>query len=249
MSVAALQPTPTQSVTVVGPRAAPEDDGFTFGDFLDVINPLHHIPIVGTLYRELTGDTLDTTAKLAGATLFAGPVGLLAAIGAVRMEEETGKEPLMWVADLMFGGGDDPAPVNMGAAAVVGPDGQPLTQTAALAGGSVAPTPQTIHADEARARFMQQQSAAPQPAAATPPSALPQLSPAAFEALMSAHGQPPAPAPGPAAAQGPVRPAGAASGTATSAPADLAGQMMQALDRYQAMSRARTAPMGPPVWP
>ena len=34
-------------------------DGFTFFDFLDVINPLQHIPVVSTLYRSLTGDEID----------------------------------------------------------------------------------------------------------------------------------------------------------------------------------------------
>ena len=32
------------------------DDGFSFGDILDLINPLQHIPIVGTIYRAVTGD-------------------------------------------------------------------------------------------------------------------------------------------------------------------------------------------------
>ncbi|MGB6086494.1 MAG: hypothetical protein WBF74_07845, partial [Parvibaculum sp.] len=31
---------------------------FGFSDFLDVINPLQHIPIVSSIYRELTGDEL-----------------------------------------------------------------------------------------------------------------------------------------------------------------------------------------------
>ncbi|MBT5013959.1 MAG: hypothetical protein HON02_05865, partial [Rhodospirillaceae bacterium] len=31
-------------------------DGFTFLDFLDIINPLQHIPVVGSLYRDMTGD-------------------------------------------------------------------------------------------------------------------------------------------------------------------------------------------------
>src|SRR3546814_15608721 len=31
--------------------------GFSFGDFLDIINPIQHIPIVPTIYRAITGDT------------------------------------------------------------------------------------------------------------------------------------------------------------------------------------------------
>ena len=32
-------------------------DGFTFDDFVDIINPLHHVPLIGSLYRWATGDT------------------------------------------------------------------------------------------------------------------------------------------------------------------------------------------------
>ena len=44
-------------------------DGFTFLDFLDMVNPLHHIPIVSTLYQSITGDTIDPGAKIVGGTL------------------------------------------------------------------------------------------------------------------------------------------------------------------------------------
>ena len=29
-----------------------------FRDIVDLINPLHHIPLVGTLYRKITGDEM-----------------------------------------------------------------------------------------------------------------------------------------------------------------------------------------------
>ena len=35
----------------------------SFGDFLGVINPLQHLPIIGTLYRSLTGDTIQPAAR------------------------------------------------------------------------------------------------------------------------------------------------------------------------------------------
>ena len=54
------------------------DDGLTFGDILDVINPLQHIPIVSTIYRNLTGDELSPAARIAGGALFGGPIGLIA---------------------------------------------------------------------------------------------------------------------------------------------------------------------------
>ena len=32
-------------------------DGFSFLDVLDIINPLQHLPVISTLYRQVTGDT------------------------------------------------------------------------------------------------------------------------------------------------------------------------------------------------
>ena len=68
------------------------DDGFTFLDFLDIINPLQHIPVVSTIYRDLTGDTLDYGSRVAGGTLFGGPIGALASVVNVIFEETTGKD-------------------------------------------------------------------------------------------------------------------------------------------------------------
>ena len=51
------------------------EDGFTFADFVDVINPLQHIPLVSQAYRAITGDEISPGSRLAGATLFGGPVG------------------------------------------------------------------------------------------------------------------------------------------------------------------------------
>jgi hypothetical protein len=59
--------------------AAEDDDGLSFWDVLDIVNPLQHIPIVSTLYREITGDQIGDAARLAGGALFGGPIGLAAA--------------------------------------------------------------------------------------------------------------------------------------------------------------------------
>jgi hypothetical protein len=82
MSVTAteVQGAPTAApVTDTQPKAKQPfgDDGFTFGDFLDIINPLQHIPVVSSIYRRLTGDTIDNGAQLAGDCLFGGPLGYL----------------------------------------------------------------------------------------------------------------------------------------------------------------------------
>ncbi|WP_337996332.1 hypothetical protein [Oleispirillum naphthae] len=68
------------------------DDGLSFWDVLDVFNPLQHIPVVNSIYRELTGDTIKPGIKLIGGTLFGGPVGLAAASVDVAVEGFTGKD-------------------------------------------------------------------------------------------------------------------------------------------------------------
>lgn len=96
------QPTPAEAAsapTSASGRAAEDDgfhifgsDGFTFLDFLDIINPLHHIPIVGTLYRHFTGDEIDPGSRVFGGTLFFGPLGTVASIGDVLIRDATGKD-------------------------------------------------------------------------------------------------------------------------------------------------------------
>lgn len=72
--VAAAAQSVTSSVSA-GLSSLFGDDGLTFRDVLDLVNPLQHIPLVGNLYRRLTGDILDPAMRLAGGALFGGPIG------------------------------------------------------------------------------------------------------------------------------------------------------------------------------
>ncbi|MEX2482164.1 MAG: hypothetical protein WD928_15005 [Gammaproteobacteria bacterium] len=57
-------------------------DGFTFGDLIDLVNPLQHIPIVGSYYRKWSGDEAAPAMRVAGGALFGGPLGAgFAALG------------------------------------------------------------------------------------------------------------------------------------------------------------------------
>lgn len=68
------------------------DDGFTVLDAIDIVNPLQQLPFIGTVYRKLTGDTLDPFSRVAGSTLFFGPLGAAASAANVVMEVFTGKD-------------------------------------------------------------------------------------------------------------------------------------------------------------
>lgn len=70
-------------------RAAPEDE-FGFDDFIDLINPLQHLPIIGTIYRELTGDTIEASARILGGALYGGPIGLAFGVLDAIVEDASG---------------------------------------------------------------------------------------------------------------------------------------------------------------
>lgn len=85
------------------------DDGFTFADLLDIVNPLQHIPVVGTLYRHITGDTLDAGARVIGGALFGGPIGIAVAGVNALLKEGSGRDAGEHVL-AVFDGGEAPAP-------------------------------------------------------------------------------------------------------------------------------------------
>ena len=85
-----------------------EEADLTFDDFIDVINPLHHLPIVSTIYRAITGDQISVHARAMGGGLYGGPIGLLAAGATMAVEEATGMSVSSTLASL-FSGEDDGA--------------------------------------------------------------------------------------------------------------------------------------------
>src|SRR5690349_6687229 len=64
--------------------------GFSFGDILDIVNPLQQLPVIGDIYRSLSGDTISTGARLAGGFLMGGPVGFMVAAINAGLEAATG---------------------------------------------------------------------------------------------------------------------------------------------------------------
>ena len=65
---------------------------FGFGDFLDVINPLQHIPIVSTIYRNLSGDQIGMAPRVIGGALWGRIGGFVAGIINSVVEWFTGKD-------------------------------------------------------------------------------------------------------------------------------------------------------------
>lgn len=86
------------------------DATMSFGDFLDMINPLQHIPVISSVYREITGDKINPVSRVAGDILYGAAFGLIGAIsGAVGgvadsvMEAKNGKDVTGNVMASLFG--------------------------------------------------------------------------------------------------------------------------------------------------
>ncbi len=150
----ALLPTPRTSLQNIGEKKDDDErvrggqsfqafgaDGFTFLDFLDIINPLQHIPGVSTLYRGITGDEIDPGSRIAGGTLFGGPIGTVVSLANVSLEQRTGQDMGEHMMAWLGGGEED----GQGVELANPPPPKPDTPTA--------PTPQpatspiTAHAD------------------------------------------------------------------------------------------------------
>jgi len=77
-----------EQVTVAAPKS---DSGGFFHHLLDVINPLQHLPIIGTLYRAITGEHIGPVEKVMGDTLYGGLWGAASSVADLAFEGVTGK--------------------------------------------------------------------------------------------------------------------------------------------------------------
>jgi hypothetical protein len=62
------------------------------GDFLQALNPLQHLPVIGTAYRALTGATIEPAARVVGGLIFGGPLGMLGSLVNAFVEENSGAD-------------------------------------------------------------------------------------------------------------------------------------------------------------
>ena len=89
--------------TQLASSAAPAGKSF-WDNVLDIVNPLQHLPVVGTLYRAATGDKIGDPEKIAGDTLYGGPIGLASSLADIAFEKLTGKDIGDTVLGLVTGG-------------------------------------------------------------------------------------------------------------------------------------------------
>ncbi len=131
------------------------DEGPTFAEFLDIINPLQHIPVVSTIYRAITGDQIGPGPRFLGGALFGGPAGAIGAGIASLFEEASGGNLSEDIAELVndiTGGSDEEeniptvaaADTNAASGLQVGSNAAPQTgpnivQAATLARAAISP--------------------------------------------------------------------------------------------------------------
>lgn len=67
-------------------------DQFNFGDVVDIVNPLQHLPVIGMAYRGLTGADLHPMSHIIGGALYGGPVGAVTGTANAIAKVQTGKD-------------------------------------------------------------------------------------------------------------------------------------------------------------
>ncbi len=244
------------------PPAAEGEDELTFSDFLSVFNPLQHIPVVSSVYRWITGDTIKPAARVVGGALFGGPIGLASAAINAIVEQVKGADLGAQVLALLDG--DEPA----GAAPT--PELAAAPANAAALAGAESETPASTGAEAlaqlaADLQGLREQPAKTEPAAAAVPETasdsgqgrtigyylanagrrLPPTDPSKGRVIQAQPVQPAIQAPAPPAAR--IADAAREEADASTSPDGPPAQwfnaaMMRGLDRYRAMQRGEAAP-------
>lgn len=203
----------------------PEGEGLSFNDLVDTLNPLQHIPVISEIYRGLTGDRISPQARIAGGTLYGGPIGLAATLASMAIaggNGEAGVGDRLYAALFTPENAADDAPVHIASADPAGTE--------------------VLAASRANAKAEETASiVAENPASLAAAAGMPQLSPEAFAALIGSFDDP-APVEKGLSAMAPRMSLDMDGPTddeePAAAPADILSAMNQALDKYQALKHA-----------
>lgn len=157
---------PTSIVGEAGDTPSPTPK---FSDLVAILNPLQNLPIVGTIYRKLTGDEPHPAARVLGGLLWGGPLGLFGAALTYVAEQVSGKNATDLVKSIFDGPDQTTTAVAEGAAPAAGEpaaEAAPaeVSAPAAPAAGAVAPReavpPGALSAAPSAAQPPQQQQGA-----------------------------------------------------------------------------------------
>ena len=159
-------------------RGAEPSEKVNFDDLVDTLNPLQHIPVVSTLYRELTGDNISAQARMAGGAIYGGPIGLATSMIDSTINAMTGDDIGGHIYATLFG--ESRTEENSSNARMASADTAnapiPLPPNVAMTGSISKPASSAETKTES--------------SATRPPTPLPQLSPEAFNALLGSFSDP-----------------------------------------------------------
>ena len=139
MSDVAATAAPTAlSAPPASPSSAPvgrsmwSHGSFSFKDLLDIVNPLQHLPVIGSVYRYLTGDEPAAGTRVIGDALYGGPIGFGVSVVSTALLTDSGGHDLgeRLLADV-FGARDHGDSPTLGTPQVATADGQPATPQSA----------------------------------------------------------------------------------------------------------------------
>lgn len=88
-------------------------ENFSFGDLLDTLNPLQHIPVISSIYRAVAGEDIHPAARVAGDVIYGGLGGVASGVIAIAsatgdsvMESQTGHDATGHIVLAMLGDDD-----------------------------------------------------------------------------------------------------------------------------------------------
>jgi hypothetical protein len=90
---------PAKPASAAPDAAKPAHKSFwpSFHDVLSAMNPLQYVPVVGTIYRSATGDTIPENTRMVGSLVFSGltsgPIGVATSLATDFLEKVTGIDP------------------------------------------------------------------------------------------------------------------------------------------------------------
>lgn len=118
-----------------GQADAPKDSkssdwDFSFHNLLSIINPLEHLPVIGTIYRAITGTHIGVPERIAGDALYGGLWGAVSGAADAAFEAITGKDFGSTILALFTGHHHDKAVASNAKPPAQIPDVQPTDMTA-----------------------------------------------------------------------------------------------------------------------
>jgi hypothetical protein len=148
MSDPVTQAAPTTGLTMTATAPATAAPSDQFHALLSELNPLQYLPVVGTLYRSITGDTIPQGMREFGSFIVSGltggPVGLATNMALLAIEKATGIDPEAigqnLLADIGIGHGATPQPATAQATPLTFPTAIGPATTRAAADATTAAT-------------------------------------------------------------------------------------------------------------